>query len=181
MVINKIDLVQKENLLPLIADYSSLADFNAVVPISAKNNDGVDLLLEDIREYLTVGPKFYYDDMITDQPEKQIAAEIIREKLLWCLDKEVPHGIAIEIEKMQEKKTITAINAVIYCEKASHKGIVIGKNGEMLKKVGSMARQDIEKMLGKKVYLELWVRVKNDWRNSNFLMKNFGFTSGDEF
>ncbi len=181
LVINKIDLVQKENLLPLIADYSSLADFNAVVPISAKNNDGVDLLLEDIREYLTVGPKFYYDDMITDQPEKQIAAEIIREKLLWCLDKEVPHGIAIEIEKMQEKKTITAINAVIYCEKASHKGIVIGKNGEMLKKVGSMARQDIEKMLGKKVYLELWVRVKNDWRNSNFLMKNFGFTSGDEF
>lgn len=181
LVINKIDLVQKENLLPLIADYCSLADFNAVVPISAKNNDGVDLLLEDIREYLTVGPKFYYDDMITDQPEKQIAAEIIREKLLWCLDKEVPHGIAIEIEKMQEKKTITAINAVIYCEKASHKGIVIGKNGEMLKKVGSMARQDIEKMLGKKVYLELWVRVKNDWRNSNFLMKNFGFTSGDEF
>lgn len=181
LVINKIDLVQKENLLPLIADYSSLADFSAVVPISAKNNDGVELLLDDIREYLSEGPKFYYDDMITDQPEKQIAAEIIREKLLWCLDKEVPHGIAIEIEKMQEKKNITAINAVIYCEKASHKGIVIGKNGEMLKKVGSMARGDIEKMLDKKVYLELWVRVKSDWRNSNFLMKNFGFTSGDEF
>ncbi len=181
LVINKIDLMQKENLLPLIADYSSLADFDAVVPISAKNNDGVDLLLEDIRDYLTEGPKFYYDDMITDQPEKQIAAEIIREKLLWCLDKEVPHGIAIEIEKMQEKKNITAINAVIYCEKASHKGIVIGKNGDMLKKVGSMARGDIEKMIDKKVYLELWVRVKNDWRNSNFLMKNFGFTSGDEF
>ncbi|MBQ7975348.1 MAG: GTPase Era [Clostridia bacterium] len=181
LVINKIDLMPKENLLPLIADYSSLADFDAVVPISAKNNDGVDLLLNDIRDYLTVGPKFYYDDMITDQPEKQIAAEIVREKLLWCLDKEVPHGIAIEIEKMQEKKNLTAINAVIYCEKASHKGIVIGKNGDMLKKVGSMARGDIEKMLGKKVYLELWVRVKNDWRNSNFLMKNFGFTSGDEF
>ncbi len=181
LVINKIDLMPKENLLPLIADYSSLADFDAVVPISAKNNDGVDLLLEDIRDYLTEGPKFYYDDMITDQPEKQIAAEIIREKLLWCLDKEVPHGIAIEIERMQEKKNITAINAVIYCEKASHKGIVIGKNGDMLKKVGSMARGDIEKMLDKKVYLELWVRVKNDWRNSNFHMKNFGFTSGDEF
>ncbi len=181
LVINKIDLMPKENLLPLIADYSSLADFDAVVPISAKNNDGVDLLLNDIRDYLTVGPKFYYDDMITDQPEKQIAAEIVREKLLWCLDKEVPHGIAIEIEKMQEKKNLTAINAVIYCEKASHKGIVIGKNGDMLKKVGSMARGDIEKMLGRKVYLELWVRVKNDWRNSNFLMKNFGFTSGDEF
>ena len=181
LVINKIDLVQKENLLPLIADYSSLADFSAVVPISAKNNDGIELLLDDIREYLSEGPKFYYDDMITDQPEKQIAAEIIREKLLWCLDKEVPHGIAIEIEKMQEKKNITAINAVIYCEKASHKGIVIGKNGDMLKKVGSLARGDIEKMLDKKVYLELWVRVKSDWRNSNFLMKNFGFTSGDEF
>lgn len=181
LVINKIDLVPKENLLPLIADYSSLAEFGAVVPISAKNNDGVDLLIEDIREYLEEGPKFYYDDMITDQPEKQIAAEIIREKLLWCLDKEVPHGIAIEIEKMQEKKNITAINAVIYCEKASHKGIVIGKNGEMLKKVGSMARADIEKMLDNKVYLELWVRVKSDWRNSNFLMKNFGFTSGDKY
>ena len=131
-------------------------------------------------EYLEEGPKFYYDDMITDQPEKQIAAEIIREKLLWCLDKEVPHGIAIEIERMQEKKNITSINAVIYCEKASHKGIVISKHGEMLKKVGTMARADIEKMLGKKVYLELWVRVKNDWRNNNYLMKNFGFTSGDE-
>jgi len=118
--------------------------------------------------------------MVTDQPEKQIAAEIIREKLLWTLDKEVPHGIAIEIEKMHEKKNITSINAVIYCEKASHKGIVIGKNGEMLKKVGSMARTDIEKMLDKKVYLELWVRVKSDWRNSNFLMKNFGYTKGEE-
>lgn len=180
LVINKIDLVQKEKLLPLIADYSSMADFDAVVPISAKTNDGVDLLLNDIREYLEEGPKFYYDDMITDQPEKQIAAEIIREKLLWCLEKEVPHGIAIEIERMQEKKNITSINAVIYCEKASHKGIVISKHGEMLKKVGTMARADIEKMLGKKVYLELWVRVKSDWRNNNYLMKNFGFTSGDE-
>lgn len=180
LVINKIDLVKKENLLPLIADYSSMAEFAGVVPISAKTGDGVELLLNDIREYLVDGPKFYYDDMVTDQPEKQIAAEIIREKLLWTLDKEVPHGIAIEIEKMQEKKNITSINAVIYCEKASHKGIVIGKNGEMLKKVGSMARTDIEKMLDKKVYLELWVRVKSDWRNSNFHMKNFGYTKGEE-
>ncbi len=180
LVINKIDLVKKENLLPLIADYSSMTEFAGVVPISAKTGDGVELLLNDIREYLVEGPKFYYDDMVTDQPEKQIAAEIIREKLLWTLDKEVPHGIAIEIEKMYEKKNITSINAVIYCEKASHKGIVIGKNGEMLKKVGSMARTDIEKMLDKKVYLELWVRVKSDWRNSNFLMKNFGYTKGEE-
>ena len=181
LVINKIDLVRKEDLLPLIANYSSLAEFAAVVPISAKNEDGIELLLNDIREYLEEGPKFYYDDMVTDQPEKQIAAEIIREKLLWCLEKEVPHGIAIEIERMQEKKNLTAINAVIYCEKASHKGIIIGKNGEMLKRVGSMARGDIEKMLDKKVYLELWVRVKNDWRNSDFLMKNFGFTNEENF
>ncbi len=177
LVINKVDLVKKEKLLPLIADYSGITSFEAVVPISAKTGDGVDLLLNDIREYLTVGPKFYYDDMVTDQPERQIAAEIIREKLLWNLDKEVPHGIAIEIEKMKQKKDITEIHAVIYCEKASHKGIIIGKGGEMLKKVGSMARADMEKMLGTKVYLELWVRVKADWRNSKFLMKNFGFTN----
>lgn len=176
LVINKIDLLQKEKLLPLIANYSSLMNFEAVVPLSAKKRDGIELLLDDIREYLQPGPKFYYDDMVTDQPEKQIAAEIIREKLLWLLDKEIPHGIAIEIEKMNEKKNVTSINAVIYCEKPSHKGIVIGKNGDMLKKVGSMARVDIEKMLDKKVYLELWVRVKSDWRNSNYLMKSFGFT-----
>lgn len=176
LVINKIDLVQKEKLLPLIANYSSLMDFACVVPLSAKKKDGIELLLNDIREYLNPGPKFYYDDMVTDQPEKQIAAEIIREKLLWLLDKEIPHGIAIEIEKMQEKKTVTSISAVIYCEKQSHKGIIIGKNGDMLKRIGSMARTDIEKMLDKKVYLELWVRVKSDWRNSNYLMKSFGFS-----
>ncbi len=180
LVINKIDLVKKEDLLPLIADYSSICDFDDIVPISAKESDGVDILLNDIKSYLEVGPQFYYDDMITDQPEKQIVAEIIREKMLWLLDKEVPHGIAIEIEKMQEKKNITSINAVIYCEKASHKGIVIGKNGEMLKKVGSLARPDIEKMLDKKVYLELWVRVKSDWRNNNYLMKSFGYSSEAE-
>lgn len=180
LAINKIDLVRKEKLLPLIADYSSITPFDAVVPISAKKGDGIDLLLNDIREYLTEGPKFYYDDMITDQPEKQIAAEIIREKLLWNLEKEVPHGIAIEIERMQEKKDITSISAVIYCEKNSHKGIIIGKNGDMLKRVGSMAREDIQHMLGKKVFMELWVRVKNDWRNSDFLIKNFGYTNGEK-
>ncbi len=176
LVINKIDLIQKEKLLPLIANYSSLMNFSGVVPLSAKKKDGIELLLNDIREFLNPGPKFYYDDMVTDQPEKQIAAEIIREKLLWLLDKEIPHGIAIEIEKMQEKKNITSISAVIYCEKPSHKGIIIGKNGDMLKKIGSMARSDIEKMLDKKVFLELWVRVKSDWRNSNYLMKSFGFS-----
>lgn len=175
LVMNKIDLVQKEKLLPLIADYSNLYDFDVIVPISAKTGDGAEILLEKIKEYLQPGPKFYYDDMVTDQQEKQIAAEIIREKLLWMLDKEVPHGIAIEIEKMQEQEKITKIYASIYCEKASHKGIIIGKNGDMLKKVGAMARTDIEKMLEKKVYLELWVKVKTDWRNNNHMIRNFGF------
>lgn len=175
LVLNKIDLVRKDKLLPLIAEYSNLNEFEAIVPISAKSGDGVEILLNNIRQYIPYGPKFYYDDMVTDQPEKQIAAEIIREKLLWLLDKEIPHGIAIEIEKMKENSNITSINASIYCEKASHKGIIIGKNGEMLKKTGILARADIEKMLDKKVYLELWVKVRPYWRNSNSQIKNFGF------
>lgn len=177
LVLNKVDLMRKEELLPIIADYSSMNEFDSIIPISAKNNDGVNILIHDIEEYLQPGPEFYDSDMITDQPEKQIAAEIIREKMLWLLDKEVPHGIAIEITKMQEKTSITNIYATIYCEKASHKGIVIGKNGDMLKKIGTMARGDIEKMLDKKVYLELWVKVKSDWRNSDFLIKNFGYVN----
>ena len=174
LVMNKVDLVEKSNLLPMIADYSSMYDFESIVPMSAKSGDGVDVL-NDIKNYIPEGPQFYDEDMITDQPEKQIAAEIIREKMLWLLDKEIPHGIAIEITKMQEKEKITNIYATIYCEKATHKGIIIGKNGDMLKKIGSMARKDIEHMLGKKVYMELWVKVKNDWRNSDFLIKNFGY------
>jgi GTP-binding protein Era len=175
LVINKVDKVRKEDLLPLIADYSNLNHFESIVPISAKTGDGVDILLNDIEDYIEPGPKFYFDDMVTDQPEKQVAAEIIREKMLWLLDKEVPHGIAIEIEKMQEKETITNIYSNIYCEKASHKGIIIGKNGEMLKKIGSMARLDIEKMLDTRVFLELWVKVKPDWRNNTNMIKNFGY------
>ena len=175
LVLNKVDIMKKEDLLPIIADYSSIHEFDSIVPISAKNNDGVDILIHDIEDYLSEGPEFYDSEMVTDQPEKQIAAEIIREKLLWLLDKEVPHGIAIEITKMQEKPKITNIFATIYCEKASHKGIIIGKNGDMLKKIGTMARGDIEKMLQQKVYLELWVKVKSDWRNSDFLIKNFGY------
>lgn len=180
LVINKVDIVKKDSLLPLIADYSSLNDFDAIVPISAKTGDGIKLLIDEIKALLESGPQYYYDDMVTDQPEKQIAAEIVREKMLWLLDKEVPHGIAIEIEKMQEKENVTAINAVIYCEKDTHKGIIIGKNGEMLKRIGALARTDIEKMLDKKVYLELWVRVKKDWRNNNYLLKNFGFVQSGE-
>lgn len=170
LVINKIDAIKKEDLLPIIADYSNIHEFDAIVPISAKDGDGIDLLLEEIRQFLPQGPKFYYDDMVTDQPEKQIAAEIIREKMLWLLDKEVPHGIAIEISAMKELSKITQIHATIYCEKASHKGIIIGKNGEMLKKIGTLARADIEDMLDKKVYLELWVKVKSDWRNNAHLI-----------
>lgn len=175
LVMNKVDKVRKEELLPLIADYSNLHKFDSIVPISALTNDGVDILLNDINDFIEPGPKFYYDDMITDQPEKQVAAEIIREKMLWLLEQEVPHGIAIEIDKMEEKENITNIYATIYCEKGSHKGIIIGKNGEMLKKIGSLARGDIQKMLDKKVYLELWVKVKPDWRNSNQMIKNFGY------
>lgn len=180
LVINKVDAIKKEDLLPMIADYSSINDFEAIIPISAKENDGVDSLISTIGDYMEEGPMFFDEDMVTDQPEKAIAAEIIREKMLWLLDKEVPHGIAIEITKMKEKNKITEIFATIYCERKSHKGIIIGKNGDMLKRIGTMARADIEKMLDKKVYLELWVKIKTDWRNSDFLIKNFGYREDDE-
>lgn len=180
LVINKVDAVKKEDLLPMIADYSSINDFEAIIPISAKENDGVESLIKTISDYMEEGPMFFDEDMVTDQPEKAIAAEIIREKMLWLLDKEVPHGIAIEITKMKEKNKITEIFATIYCERKSHKGIIIGKNGDMLKRIGTMARTDIEKMLDKKVYLELWVKIKTDWRNSDFLIKNFGYREDDE-
>ena len=175
LVLNKIDSVRKDMLLPIIADYSNLCNFEAIIPISAKSGDGMEVLMNNIRQYIKPGPQYYYDDAVTDQPEKQIAAEIIREKMLWLLDKESPHGIAIEIEKMKELEKIVEISASIYCEKASHKGIIIGKNGEMLKKIGSLSRTDIEQMLGKQVFLQLWVKVKTDWRNNNSLIKNFGF------
>ena len=177
LALNKIDTLKKDLLLPIIADYSSICDFEAIIPICAKTGESLEILMNNIRQYIKEGPQYYYEDMVTDQPEKQIAAEIIREKLLWLLDKEVPHGIVIEIEKMEEKQNLTAISASVFCEKMSHKGIIIGKNGEMLKKIGTMARIDIEKMLDKKVYLQLWVKVKTDWRNNNSLIKNFGFDS----
>ncbi len=179
LVINKIDTVKKEDLLPMIADFSSIHDFEDIIPISAKERDGVDSLLSIIQSYLEEGPMFYDEDMVTDQPERQIAAEIIREKMLWLLEEEVPHGIAIEITRMRQKPKVTEINATINCERKSHKGIIIGKNGEMLKKIGTMARADIEHMLGRKVYLELWVKVKDDWRNSDYLIKNFGYKDDD--
>lgn len=181
LIINKADtLKNKEDLLSQIADASEKGGFKAIVPISALRKDGVNHVLDEIKALLPPGPMYYPEDMITDQTEREIVAEIIREKMLRLLDKEVPHGTAVEIETMKEGDELTKIGAVIYCEKASHKGIIIGKGGEMLKRIGSYARTDIEKLLDKKVFLELWVKVKEDWRNSNFLLKEFGYSQNEE-
>ena len=181
LIINKADTVKnKEDMLSLIQDATSVGDFAAVVPISALKKDGIKAVLEEIKKHLPNGPMYYPDDMITDQTEREIVSEIIREKMLRLLDKEVPHGTAVEIEYMKEGDTLTKIGAVIFCEKASHKGIIIGKGGEMLKRIGSYSRTDIEKLLDKKVFLELWVKVKEDWRNSNFLLKEFGYQDEEE-
>lgn len=181
LIINKADaLNNKEDMLSQIADASSVGDFKAVIPISALRKDGIKQVLDEIKALLPVGPMYYPEDMITDQTEREIVAEIIREKMLRLLDKEVPHGTAVEIESMKEGENLTKIGAVIYCEKASHKGIIIGKGGEMLKRIGSYSRTDIEKLLDKKVFLELWVKVKEDWRNSNFLLKEFGYSENEE-
>jgi len=168
LAINKVDKVAKESLLPLIEKVQSLHEFAAIIPISAQKGINVENLLNEAEKFIGEGPKFFPDDVITDQPERQIVREIIREKALRLLNKEIPHGIAVEIERwiepIQDGKSYT-INAAIYCEKASHKGIIIGKGGEKLKQIGQQSRIDIERMLGEKVYLELWVRVKEDWRN----------------
>lgn len=175
LVINKIDTVKKDILLEVITKYTSVFDFAAVVPISARRNDGIDTLKQEIMPFIHEGPQFFPEDMITDQPERQIAAEIIREKLLRSLNKEVPHGIAIEIFSMKDKKDSLKIEANIYCEKQSHKGIIIGHGGDMLKKIGTQAREELERMHDKKVYLDLWVKVNEDWRNKRGKIANFGF------
>ncbi len=176
LAINKIDTVEKDKLLEVIAVYSKAADFAEIVPISAKTGDGVEDLLTVCGKYAVDGPFLFPEDATTDQPERQVMAEIIREKLLWCLEREVPHGTAVEITKFSERDSgVIDIDATIYCEKASHKGIIIGKNGEMLKKISSMARVDCEKFMGTKVYLTTWVKVKENWRDSDFLVKNFGY------
>jgi len=176
LVINKIDTIKKEKLFEIITTYSEAYDFDAVVPLCAKNGNGVDILLEEIKKHLTEGPAYFPEDMKTDSPEKQRIAEIVREKMLWVLQQEVPHGIAVEITsyKMPENKT-GRMDITIYCEKESHKGIIIGKNGAQLRKIGSLARTDIEKLLGRKIYMELWVKVKEGWRDNNYLLRNFGF------
>ena len=176
LVINKIDSIEKENLLAVIDAYAKAGNFEAIIPISAKTGDGVEQLLALCEKYAVEGPFLYEDDMTTDQPERQVMAEIIREKLLWTLDREVPHGTAVEITKFSERDNgIIDIDATIYCEKSSHKGIIIGKKGEMLKKISSMARADCERFMGTKVYLTTWVRVKENWRDSDFLVRNFGY------
>lgn len=178
LVINKIDLVEKEQLLKIIAEYSSKMDFKAFIPISALENDGVEVLLSEIKDFLEEGPMYFPEDMLTDQPEKQIMAEFIREKALRCLDKEVPHGIAVEITSFKESENgVLKISATIFCEKKSHKGIIIGKGGLMLKKIGQLSRKEAEEFFGTKVFLELWVKIKEDWRNSDIMLKNFGFTN----
>ena len=176
LVINKIDTVEKEDLLAVIACYSQAHSFDAVIPISAKTGEGVEELLREAEKYAKPGPHLFPADSVTDQPERQIMAEIIREKLLWCLDREVPHGTAVEITRFSERDDgIIDLDATIYCEKASHKGIIIGKHGDMLKKISTMARTDCERFMGTKIYLQTWVKVKENWRDSDFLIRNFGY------
>ena len=180
LVINKIDTVEKETLLPVIAAYKDLLDFTDVIPISAKWHDGLDSLMQVCENFAQPGPFMFPEGISTDMPEKQVMAEIIREKLLWNLEKEIPHGTAVEITKFSERDDgIIDLDATIYCEKASHKGIIIGKGGQMLKKIGSQARPEIEDMLEMKVNLQLWVKVKKDWRDSDILLKNFGYNPKD--
>ena len=176
LAINKIDTVEKDTLLSVIAVYSQVANFSAIVPICAKTGDGVEALLTECSKYAVDSPFLFPEDTTTDQPERQVMAEIIREKLLWCLDREIPHGTAVEITKFSERDNgIIDIDAIIYCEKASHKGIIIGKGGEMLKKISTLARTDCERFMGTRVYLTTWVKYKENWRDNDYLVRNFGY------
>ena len=176
LVINKIDTVEKEQLLAVMQTYGQAHDFNAILPISAKTGEGVEELLDLLAAFLPEGPQLFPEDMVTDQPERQVCAEILREKLLLCLDKEIPHGAAVEITRFSERDNeIIDLDATIYCEKASHKGIIIGKGGAMLKKISTLARTDIEAFMGTKVFLQTWVKVKENWRDNLNLIHNFGY------
>ena len=176
LVINKIDTVKKDELLEVIRIYGEAHEFQAIVPISAKWHEGLEELLGVLESFLPEGPQLFPDDMVSDQPERQICAEIVREKLLLCLEKEIPHGTAIEVTKFTEREDgIFDMDATIYCEKESHKGIIIGKVGAMLKKIGEQARRDIESFMGTKCYLQTWVKVKENWRDNMNLIKNFGY------
>ena len=176
LVINKIDTVDKAGLLEVMAVYASAFDFDAILPVSAKTGDGLDELLAEMEKYAAEGPHLFPDDMITDQPERQICAELVREKLLRCLDREIPHGTAVEVTKFAERENgIVDLEVTIFCEKESHKGIIIGKKGAMLKKIGELARHDIEDFLGTKVNLQTWVKVRENWRDSMASLRNFGY------
>lgn len=176
LVINKIDTVPKEELLSVMKIYSEAHPFQAILPISAKKGDGVEELLQLLSAFLPEGPQLFPEDMITDQPERQICAEIIREKLLLFLDKEIPHGTAVEVTKFSERDSgVIDLHVTIFCEKDSHKGIIIGKQGAMLKKISTYARQDVERFMGTKVYLETWVKVKENWRDNINLIRNLGY------
>ncbi len=177
LVINKIDTVDKPRLLEVMALYAAACDFDAILPISAKTGDGLEELQAELEKYAAEGPHLFPEDMITDQPERQICAELVREKLLQCLDKEIPHGTAVEVTRFSERDSgIIDLEVTIYCEKDSHKGIIIGKKGAMLKKIGELARQEIEDFMGAKVYLQTWVKVKENWRDSLAQLRNFGFS-----
>lgn len=175
LVINKIDTVRAPNIAKTIASYADAFDFDAVIPVSAKSGKGIDVVVSECERYLNESDWFFSPDIVTDQPEKQVAAEIIREKLLRMLEEEIPHGTAVTIEEWKEQRELVSIRAEIYCEKASHKGIIIGKHGATIKKIGTYAREDIERMLDSKVFLDLYVRVKENWRDSNFNISDFGY------
>lgn len=179
LVINKVDMVKREEVFAFIDEYQKQYDFAAIVPVSARTGENTDELVKVLFQYLPYGPQFYDEDTITDQPQRQIVAEIIREKALHALNEEIPHGIAVAIDRMEFKRKLVNIDATIICERDSHKGIIIGKQGAMLKKIGSNARFEIEKMLEMQVNLKLWVKVKKDWRDSDFLIKNFGYTKDE--
>ena len=177
LCINKIDTVEPAELLPVIAAYNEAWDgFDAIIPISAHSGSGLDDLMKELRKYASEGPQLFPDGQTSDQPERQVVGEIVREKLLLCLDKEIPHGTAVEITRFSERDSgVIDVDATIYCEKASHKGIIIGKQGAMLKKISTLARHDIEKFMGTKIYLETWVKVKENWRDNVNYVRGFGY------
>lgn len=177
LIINKIDTINKDQILPVIATYKELMDFREIIPISAINGDNLGAIIDSIKKVLPEGPKYFPEDTLTDQPEKLLAAELIREKVLELVTDEVPHGVGVEVIsfKQRQNKDMIDIQANIYCEKETHKGILIGKEGRMLKNIGSMSRVEIERLLGTKVFLELWVKVKPDWRNNEQMLKTLGY------
>ena len=180
LVINKIDTVPKEKLLPVIAAYAAKYAFDAVIPLSAKSGDGTEVLLDELERFAKPGDPLFDEDSYTDQPVRQMLAEILREKLLMCLDAEIPHGVAVETTSYKTRDNgMVDLDMTVYCEKASHKGMIIGKGGEMLKKVSTLARRDMEKLLDTSVFLQVWVRVKENWRDSDTLLRNFGFTEDE--